>query len=188
VAARGSRQQGESVRPQAASDDIRTLTTPCGTVELYAHDPAFTVAVAGRYAIQIIKQVGNWISVRAVRRAFADLASRYDKFGYVCVMETDCTLLIPADVREAYTALIKRNSPRFSGAAVVYEKTGFQATAVRSLVTAFNVASRASHPNHVFADLREGMYWIGKLTPPEPTPAALVQIVQLLRALPDHER
>jgi hypothetical protein len=59
----------------------------------------------------------------------------------------------------------------------------FHATAIRSLVTAINVASRAQHPNRVFSDLREGLSWVSRLTAAEPTPAGLVHIVQTLRQL-----
>jgi hypothetical protein len=116
-----------------------------------------------------------------MRRALDDLASRYDKFGYAAVIEADAQLLMPADIRNGFNALVKRYSPRFTGAAIVFEKTGFQATAVRSVVTAINLASRATHPNHVFADLREGVSWLSQMTPGEPTAGGLLQIIQQLR-------
>jgi hypothetical protein len=52
---------------------------------------------------------------------------------------------------------------------------------VRSLVTAINFATRASHPTRVFDDAREGASWLGRLTPGEPTAARLFQIVTQLR-------
>lgn len=166
------------------AEDVRSVTTPFGVVEVYSRDPAFVVAVTGRYVIQIIKQASTMTTVSLQRHALADLAVRYDKFGYLAVIEPEAQLLLPPDVREGYNGLVKRYSPRFTAAAIVYEKAGFHATALRSVVTAINFASRASHPNHVFADLREGAAWLGTLTPHEPTPSGLVSIVQTLRRAP----
>jgi hypothetical protein len=166
------------------AEDVSTLNTAFGVVEVYSRDPAFVVAVTGRYYIQIIKAHATMTTVSLKRRALADLSLRYDKFGFIALIEPEAKLLIEPDVREGFNALVKRYSPRFTAAAIVYEKTGFHATALRSVVTAINFASRASHPNHVFADLREGATWLGKLTPHEPTPSGLVNIVQQLRLAP----
>jgi hypothetical protein len=164
-----------------AQSDIRTLTTAAGPVDVYSRDPAFLVAVAGRYAIQIIKDRGTMMTVSLMRRALEELAARYDKFGYLGVIEADAQLLMPPDVRTGMNTLVKRFSPRFTGAAIVFEKTGFHATAVRSLVTAINLASRATHPNHVFSDMREGVGWLSQITPGEPAAGGLLQIIQQLR-------
>jgi hypothetical protein len=169
-----------------AAADIRTLKTPHGGVDLFSHDPGFVVAATDRYMLQITRTSGHHPGVTAMGRALAELAARHDKFGCIAVVEPGAKLRIPADVREGYATLIKRYSPHFAGIAVIYEKSGFQATALRSLITALNIASRATHPHHVFADLREGAAWVSKLTAPEPTPAALVQIVKLLQATLDN--
>lgn len=148
---------------------------------MYSRDPAFLVAVTGRYVVQIIRDRATTTTVALMRRALDDLASRYDRFGYVGVIEADAQLLLPADIRNGFNAVVKRFSPRFTGAAIIFEKTGFHATAVRSVVTAINLASRSTHPNQVFADLREAVSWLSQLTPGEPTAAGLLAIVQQLR-------
>jgi len=76
---------------------------------------------------------------------------------------------------------VRRYSPRFSGVAVVFEAPGFQATVVRSLVTAVNLASRASHPTKVFDELRAGTSWLCQLTPGEPAGARLLAVTNQLR-------
>jgi hypothetical protein len=144
-------------------------------------EPGYTVAAAGRYLIHIHTERTTSTTVGLIRRALSDLEGRYDKFGYLCVMERRAELTLPADVREGINAYVKRYSSRFTGAAVVFEAAGFHATVVRSLVTAVNVASRASHPTQVFGELRAGIAWLGRLTPGEPTPTRLHQIVQELR-------
>ena len=149
---------------------------------MYSRDRGYVIAVAGPYLIQIVLQQTP-TSVSVLGRALVDLCTRNDKIGFAGVFEPDAKLAFAADVKESLNALIRRYSPRFSGAALVYEKQGFHATAIRSVVTAINVASRAQHPNRVFSDLREGMSWVCKLTAAEPTAAGLVHIVQTLRQL-----
>jgi hypothetical protein len=63
----------------------------------------------------------------------------------------------------------------------VFEAPGFQATVVRSMVTAGNLASRASHPTKVFGDLRAGCDWLCRLTPGEPTAPRLFELTNQLR-------
>jgi hypothetical protein len=168
-----------SARP-AATDELRTLATPFGVVEVYSRDRGYVIAIAGPYVIQILLEQTP-TSVSVLSRALADLCTRNGKIGFLGIFEPDAKLGFPADVRESVNALIRRYSSRFSGAALIYEKQGFHATAIRSLVTAINVASRAQHPNRVFSDLREGVSWLSKLTAAEPTPAGLVRTVQMLR-------
>jgi hypothetical protein len=164
-----------------AQSDIRTLTTAAGVVDIYSRDAGFLVAVAGRYVVQIVKDRGTMMTVSLMRRALDELSGRFDKFGYLGVIEAEAQLLMPPDVRNGMNALVKRFSPRFTGAAIVFEKQGFHATAVRSLVTAINLASRATHPNHVFSDVREGVAWLCQMTPGEPAAGGLLQIIQQLR-------
>jgi hypothetical protein len=172
-------------RALAAPQSNRSITTAFGVVELYSRDPAFAVAVVDRYVIQIIKDHATTTTLSLMQRALTDLSARYEKFGYVGVIEPSATLTMRPDIKKGFSAQVKRFSPCFTGAAIVYEKTGFHATAVRSLVTAINFASRVSHPNHVFSDLREGMSWLCKQTTSGVSTAGLTHIVQHLRTSPD---
>jgi hypothetical protein len=172
-------------RALAVPEGIRSITTPFGVVDLYSKDPAFVVAVVDRYVIQIVKGQATTITLSLMQRAMTDLSARYEKFGYVGVIEPDAKLMIAPDIKQGLNAQVKRFSPRFTGAAIVYEKTGFHATAVRSLVTAINFASRATHPNHVFSDLREGLSWLCTQTTSGVSTAGLTHIVQHLRTSRD---
>jgi hypothetical protein len=49
------------------------------------------------------------------------------------------------------------------------------------VVTAVNLASRASHPTKVFDDLRAGTSWLSRLTPGEPTASRLYELTTRLR-------
>jgi hypothetical protein len=160
----------------------RVLIENAAEPQLYSQEPGYAVAVAGRYLIHICADRLTSTTVMLIRRALADLEARYDKFGYLCIMERNAPLILPSDVRESINAFVKRYSNHFTGAAIIFEEAGFHATVVRSLVTAVNVASRASHPTQVFDELREGIAWLSRLTPGDPTATRLHQIAGELRA------
>lgn len=173
-----------AVSVRVPAHDIRTVVTAYGTVEIYSRDAGSIVALAGRYFMQVSRrgQVSMTI-VSQSSRAVADLAARHEKFGWITIIEPDADLSLPADVKNGFNALVKRYSSRICGAAIVFEKTGFHAVAVRSLVTAINVASRATHPNRVFSDVREAVTWVNKLTGGEPAVGGLAHIIQQLRSM-----
>ena len=139
------------------------------------------VAVSGRCLIHISVERTTATTISLIRRGLADLSDRYDTFGYLCVLEPGTKLTMAPDLRESVDAYVRRYSTRFTGAAIVFEATGFQATVVRSVVTAVNLASRASHPTKVFDDLRAGCSWLGRLTPGEPTASRLYELSTQLR-------
>jgi len=171
-------------RPECAPSGRVLIANSAADPQVYSQEPGYTVAVVGRYLIHIHTERTTSTTVGVVRRALADLEARYDKFGYLCVMERSSELILPSDVRASIDVYVKRYSSRFTGAAIVFEEPGFRATVVRSLVTAVNVASRASHPTQVFDALQAGIAWLGGITPGEPTPTRLHQIVEQLRAPP----
>jgi hypothetical protein len=153
-------------------------------LEIYSRDPGYVIASVGKYFINISKTRLNITGVGLMRRAMTEMSERHEKFGSLTIVETDADLLLPADVRSGIDSIVKRFSTRLTGAAIVFEKQGFQATAVRSLVTAINVASRASHPTQVYSELQEGLSWLSGLTGGEPTVGRLLQISKQLRSSP----
>lgn len=139
------------------------------------------VATLGRCLIHITIERTTATTVGIIRRALSDLSDRHGTFGFLCVLEPSCHLIMEPDIRESVNAFARRYSERFSGAAIVYEVPGFQATVVRSIVTAVNLASRATHPTKVFDDLRAATAWLSRLTPGEPAGARLFQVTTELR-------
>ncbi len=154
---------------------------PSAELTVYSQEPGYVVAVTGRCLIQIISDRMTSTTISLTRRALADLADRHDSFGFLAVLESSAKLTMEPDLRESVDAYVRRYSTRFTGAAIVFEATGFQATVVRSVVTAINLASRASHPTKVFDDVRTGCSWLGRLTPGEPTAARLYELATQLR-------
>lgn len=154
------------------------------SLEVYSQDPGYVVATVGRYFINIVRTRLSVTAVSLMRRAVSELSERHEKFGYLSIVEPGADLLLAADVRSGIDNMVKRYSSRMTGAAVVYEKQGFQATALRCLVTAINVASRASHPVQVHSELQEALSWLSGQTGGEPTVGRLLQIAKQLRASP----
>jgi hypothetical protein len=158
-----------------------SATEPSPELTIYSGEPGYVVAVSGRCLIHVNQERMTSTTISLIRRALADLADRYDTFGYLSVLEAKCSLTMAPDLRESVDAYVRRYSTRFTGAAIVFEAPGFQATVVRSVVTAINLASRASHPTKVFDDLRTGCSWLGRLTPGEPTASRLYELTSQLR-------
>jgi hypothetical protein len=171
-----------SARGSAAVDDAPHSQVLSG-VKVYSQDPAYVIAVTGRYLVQVVRLHFSATAVSLLRRAMSDLAAQYPTFGYLAVVEPEAKFLLPPDIREGVQANVKRFSSRIAGAAIIFEKSGFQATALRSVVTAINFASRATHPNQLFADLRDGVSWLNQLTGGEPTAARLLGIAKMLRSI-----
>lgn len=152
-----------------------------GELTVYSKEPGYVVATVGRCLIQITVDRTTATTVGLIRRALEDLSDRHATFGFLCLLEPSAQLVMSPDIREGVNAFARRYSERFTGAAIVYEVQGFQATVVRSIVTAVNLASRATHPTKVFDDLRAGTSWLSRLTPGEPTAARLFQLTTQLR-------
>jgi hypothetical protein len=154
---------------------------PTTELTVYSREPGYVVATVGRCLIHITVERTTATTVGTIRRALADLSDRHTTFGFLCVLEPSCQLIMEPDIRESVNAFARRYSERFSGAAIVYEVPGFQATVVRSIVTAVNLASRATHPTKVFDDLRSATGWLARLTPGEPSATRLFQLTTQLR-------
>ena len=154
---------------------------PAAELHVYSQEPGYVVATLGRCLIHITLERTTQTTVSLIRRALADLSLQHSSFGFLCVLEASAKLAMEPDIRESVNAFARRYSERFTGAAIVYEVPGFSATVVRSIVTAVNLASRATHPTKVFDDLRSGTAWLARLTPGEPTAARLFQVTTQLR-------
>ncbi len=151
-------------------------------VEIYSQEPGYVVAVAGKYLIHVMRDRITHTTISLLRRALADLADRHPTFGYLCILEPEAQLTMPPDIREGVHAIVKRYTSRYTGVAVVFEKAGFQGTAVRSVMTAVNVASRATHPSQVFDKLPEAASWLNRLTLGGLTTTGLVHVAKQLRS------
>jgi hypothetical protein len=172
-----------SIALKEAPLEVSPPPVPDGAFEVYSKDPGYLVAAADRYVFMVVKVTINNTTLSLLRRAFVAQSERHAEFGFIIVLEPGCQLILPSDIRIGLTTMVKRHAWRCSGAAIVYEKTGFHATALRSVVTAINFASRATHPTRVSAELAEGVAWLHELTGGRVTAGRLIQIATQLRQL-----
>lgn len=149
--------------------------------KIYSQEPGYVVATVGKCLVHINVDRPAATAVSLVRRALADLADQHEKFAYLSILEPGVVLQLSPDLRESINAYVRRYSSRFSASAVVFEQAGFQATVVRSLVTAIHLASHASHPSQVFEDLRGAVTWLCRMTPGE-SASRLFEVAAQLRS------
>jgi hypothetical protein len=139
------------------------------------------IASVGKTLVHISVDRTTATTVGLLRRALADLADKYEKFAYLTMLEPGTQLDLPENLRESVNAYMRRYTSRFSASAVVFEQAGFQATVVRSLVTATHVAAQATHPSRVFEDLKSAATWLCGLTPGESMVRLYDAVLQLRR-------
>ena len=121
-------------------------------------------------------------SVASLGRAMSQQLERYPKFGSLSIVERKVGSSIDAEGRKGVADLSTKYTNHISGTAVICEGTGFRATAIRSIVTAVRMASRASHPQKVFATAEEAIGWLATLPPGGIHIPSALQSVALLRA------
>ncbi len=141
------------------------------------------MAVAGQVVVHVVRTRGDLTSIRALDQAVARQAAAFGTVAYLVLLEAGADLMMDADVRQAASKMVADHTGHLLGAAMVYERQGFAATAFRSLVTAINLTSRASHPNRVFSELAPAVTWLGELDPSvRPCSQELIDLVSELRA------
>jgi hypothetical protein len=126
--------------------------------------------------------------VDAIGRGLAKQTQRQQKACSISIVERKSGPGTTPEARAAIAELVRKYDTSISGAAVVCDGSGFLATAVRSVVTAINMASRASHPSKVFATCEPALDWLQTTRPAHDLDIALLgQAVATLRPrLKDH--
>jgi hypothetical protein len=101
---------------------------------------------------------------RAVAQAFdmAIAARPGAPLGFVTLIEKPAIRHAPNEVRVAVTELLRKHDRSIGAAVVIFEGHGFLATVVRSIITAINLASRASFSNAVFAEVKPAVAWLAE--------------------------
>ena len=166
--------------PKLVSSSPHTMTPPTrrGRVELVpgpalaapAPDESrlvgsngdFAVAALGSYVILVwTKRIGEQGVVWA-HRAFADQRRAHpnDKVSFLTVVQADCELSTPPEVRKALAELLSTYKDNLAGAAIAFEGEGFRMTMVRSVITAINMMTRTRFPNSVFSNTTEAIDWL----------------------------
>jgi hypothetical protein len=98
--------------------------------------------------------------VAAMGRGLAKLTQRQKMACSISFVERKSGPGASPEARKAIAEIANKYDKCLSGGAVVCDGTGFRATAVRSVVTAINMASRASRPSKVFATGELAIEWL----------------------------
>jgi hypothetical protein len=64
------------------------------------------------------------------------------------------------EVRRELVALFSRQSSRIRGLVWVIQGTGFQAAAVRAVLTSFSLAAKQTYPTYIANDVRSALVWL----------------------------
>lgn len=140
--------------PQDAPSTRRTM--PYDLLHLGAGD---LVARVGPSLLIVTYSLSN-DGVAAIGRGLGRLTQRQQKACAISIVERRAGPGTTAEARVAVAELVRKYDTSISGSAVVCDGSGFRATAVRSVVTAINMASRASHPSKVFASCEPAFEWL----------------------------
>lgn len=148
--------------------------------------PECAVGVMENYVLLVWRRKLVTSGAHWARRAFLDLRRERpaDKLGFYTVVDAQCDLSTPSDVREEVAALLQLYAKHLAGAAITFEGQGFKMTMVRSVITAINITSRTQFPNSVFAKLELSAQWLyGHARLPNATvgPGDLVTAIGQLR-------
>jgi hypothetical protein len=103
--------------------------------------------------------------VEAIGRGLAKQTQRQQQACSISIVERKSGSGTTPEVREAIAEVVRKYDNSITGAAVVCDGSGFRATAIRSVVTAINMASRASHPSKVFATCEPALEWLQATRP-----------------------
>ncbi len=175
----------DSLLPQSSArlgeETPRSQRKP-SELQVYSQESSYVIAAVGRCLIHIVRDRTTATTLSLMRRASAELAESYPTFGYLAILENGAQIMMPPDIRDGVNAFVRRYSSRFTGVAVVFEKTGFHGTALLSVVTAINFASQAKHASEVFTSVPDAALWLSRRTPGELTPTRLIQVANQLRS------
>jgi hypothetical protein len=120
------------------------------------------VATLGPCVLIIHSKTATTSILSAMGRAYATAAETWERIAHLCIITPESGMLPPGEVREALQRLMMRFDKRLAAAAIVYEGTGFKATAVRSIVTGLCMVARTTHPTRVFTREGEACLWVAQ--------------------------
>lgn len=127
--------------------------------KLLVDDTGEKVAIVGDCVVVLIRPKLTLRGVTAIEGAFDQIAERDAWIAYLAVIVPDVKSF-DSEAQRRLSNAVGKHTDHTSGAAIVYEGTGFRATTVRSVLTAIHWASRAKHPLKVFATVGSALSWL----------------------------
>lgn len=170
-------------RPSTAPPgQLAPKPTPDAPFELLAHNPMETVAIAGDCLVVMVGRTLSAHGVLAIQRGFERLELAHDRFGYLSLIEGSRVGTMEPRARALMAEVVGKYTRHIAVASFAVEGSGFRSTAIRSILTAIHVASRAGHPLKVFASLDAALAWYAERYPEHGCDVqTLARVVQTLR-------
>jgi hypothetical protein len=161
------------------------MTAPPPAAELLGADPDYALATWGSLFIIVWRVYTPVEAVREVRRqANRYAAERRGQLGFLTFVEPGAPTPSSA-ARAELASLLREASPFTRASAVVYEGDGFQAAAVRSVVTGLALLARQKFPHKIFGKTIDASTWMVRelrgVLDPSVTPATVVTMTEELR-------
>lgn len=178
----GSRPDTEASSGPGSRQQDWPPTSRTSPYDLLHLGPTDLIASVGP-CVLVVTHTITLAGVDAIGRAFTKLTHRQQKACSISFVERKSGPGTSPEARDAITEIARKHDKNMTGAAVVCDGTGFRATAVRSVVTAIHMASRASHPTKVFAAPEPALEWLQSTRPTRDLDLGLLaQAVTALRA------
>lgn len=150
--------------------------------EIIHETAAVTIAVCGPYCLGRWRDVPDAVGMRAMHASLLQWAPRVDRFVALNVIDAHAIIKMPDDVRQVVAQIQASFDDKQVGLATVLPTPGFFAAAIRGMVSAVNLMSKARFPQQVFNNVETAAAWCAERV--ERADAA--DIVSILTSLEDH--
>lgn len=137
----------------------RELNVTDGFSALLASDADHAVGTWNDYFIVIWRNETKMEAVEGMTKLFDEFAGQHpDGVGFVTIVERNAPLP-PGSVRDALARFLGQ-ATTIKGSGVVFEGSGFRASAVRSVVTGLTMLAKQPFPHKVFATVEQVTTWL----------------------------
>ena len=123
-------------------------------------------ACGGIWVMTVFAKPGA-ADMHLARAALKTMQQRHrDGFPTLTWVLPEAGYSMDADARAAATQVTQEFNPAITAMATLIEGQGFQAAAVRAIVSGMDFVARAKAPKKVFAELSPSVSWCGAMRPP----------------------
>lgn len=131
-------------------------------LENLIQDPDFAVATLDNYVLLVWRHEVTVAGGKALAEVFARMRTRkpQQKLGFITIITDTTVHSASSEVRQLVAQTLKTYDANIGAAAISYELGGFWSAITRSVITAINIASRASFPSEVYADEQEAIAFV----------------------------
>ncbi len=120
---------------------------------------AVTIAVSGPYCLGRWRDVPDAMGMRALHTSLLEWAPSVDRFVAINVVDAHAIIRMPEAVRRVVAQIQESFDKKQVGLATVLPAKTFFAAAVRGMVSAVNLMSKASFPQQVFDNVDAAAVW-----------------------------